>query len=328
MNNHVRSMCLAIVLLLCASNSGAVDFDWAEIGNASNLADNTGYGSVDYEYNIAKTEVTNAQYIEFLNAVAKTDTYGLYNTNMNDTPLGGITRGGTSGNYTYSLKDGDTNWSNKPVVYVDWYDTLRFSNWLQNGQPTGSQNSTTTEDGVYDMSLGASVVRKADAVFFLPNENEWYKAAYYSPEGIYYDYATGTDTQPNNNAPGNDTGNSANYYLGHEAIGSPYYSNDVGAYSLSVSPYGTYDQNGNVWEWNETLIGSSSRGLRGGSWYGLAVALPASNRYDQFDPSYMDFNGGFRVASYTGNDIIPEPLSIGLLVLSMGSLLFRRANKA
>ncbi len=38
----------------------------------------------------------------------------------------------------------------------------------------------------------------------------------------------------------------------------------VGAFTQADSYYGTYDQGGNVWEWNDTIIGSS-RGVRGGS---------------------------------------------------------------
>ena len=54
-------------------------------GNAADTAvmarewhDTTGYGSVPYVYNIGKYDVTVGQYCQFLNAVAKTDTYGLY----------------------------------------------------------------------------------------------------------------------------------------------------------------------------------------------------------------------------------------------------------
>ena len=36
--------------------------------------------------------------------------------------------------------------------YVSFYDALRFANWLHNGQPSGPQDSTTTEDGAYTFS--------------------------------------------------------------------------------------------------------------------------------------------------------------------------------
>jgi len=179
-------------VMLIATNVGAMDFDWAVIGNTGNAPDGT-KGSVDYEYSIAKTEVTNAQYIEFLNAVADTDPNGLYNSSMGSNKYGGIIQSGTSGSYTYCLKDNDLNWAKRPVVFVDWYDTLRFTNWLHNGQPIGIQNASTTEYGAYDLSLIGSerIERLEDVKFFLPNTDEWYKAAYYDPIAeVYYDYAT------------------------------------------------------------------------------------------------------------------------------------------
>ena len=109
------------------------------------------------------------KYCELLNAAAKTDTYGLYNTSMGST-YGGIDRSGSPGSYTYTAKGGDPNWDRRPVNYVSWYDCLRFVNWLHNGQPAGAQDGDTTEDGAYDMSLGSSVVRKPGA---LPASNEF-----------------------------------------------------------------------------------------------------------------------------------------------------------
>ena len=87
---------------------------------------------------------------------------------------------------------------------MSYYDALRFANWMHNGQPIGVQDASTTEDGAYDMSLGAAVVRKAGAKVFLPNEDEWYKAAYYKGGGTdagYWDYATQSDTIPTLEAP-------------------------------------------------------------------------------------------------------------------------------
>ncbi len=330
----MRRMCVALsVLFLSASSVGAVSFDWAVIGNPGNPADNTGYGSVGYQYSISKTEVTNAQYIEFLNAVAKDDTYDLYSVTMGNT-YGGITRNGTSGSYTYTLKDNDANWANRPVVYVSWYDVLRFVNWLHNGQPTGEQDTTTTEYGAYDLSLiGVQrIVRLEGANVFLPNNNEWYKAAYYDPiTKVYYDYATGTNTQPDNNVPDDDTGNSANYYNRNL---SPYYSTEVGAYYESVSPYGTYDQSGNVSEWTESAPDSNiivpNRYHRGGSWFHTSSQL---TRQISNGPTHEDDCLGFRIASfYTGeeggNEPIPEPASIGLVMLSLSGLALRRAKKS
>ncbi len=69
-----------------------VSFAWVTVTNAGNAADPQneesvpGIGSVPYHFRIAKYEVTNDQYTEFLNAVAKTDLNGLYNASMGSDP--------------------------------------------------------------------------------------------------------------------------------------------------------------------------------------------------------------------------------------------------
>ena len=330
----MKKYILVMISMLIASSVAAVDFDWAVIGNAGNDADDTGYGAVSYTYKIATTEVTNSQYREFLNAVATTDTYGLYNDNMGG-EYGGITQNGSSGNFSYNYKDDDEAWASRPVGYISWYDALRFVNWLNNDQPTGLQDATTTEYGVYDMSLQSTdpstIVRLAGADYWLPSEDEWYKAAYYNPQtGAYYDYATGTDTQPDNNTPDNDSGNSVNYKDETQTLGSPYYSTEVGAYDDSESPYGTYDQNGNVWEWNEALIGSSNRCYRGGGWNHSASYLRSTSRYYFGSDPNSEFSFvGLRIASpYLDESAIPEPMSIGLTLLSLGGLFMRKIKRA
>jgi hypothetical protein len=182
----------ALVALLAlvatfAADARAVTIPTVPVGNPGNVGEvqpQGTFGAVAYDYRIGTTEVTVGQYTDFLNAVAATDTYALYNTSMDtDFNIRGISRSGVSGSYTYSVIGSAA----LPVTYVSWGDAARFSNWLHNGQPTGAQNASTTEDGAYTLNGATSqaalsaVTRKAGATWFIPNESEWYKAAYHQP---------------------------------------------------------------------------------------------------------------------------------------------------
>jgi formylglycine-generating enzyme required for sulfatase activity len=192
------------------------------------------------------------------------------------------------------------------VNFVSWGDAARFANWLHNGQPTGAQDLTTTEDGSYfldgatsDVALIA-VIRESDATWVIPSEDEWYKAAYHYNDGAtgnYWDYPTRSDTAPTSeDPPGTDmTSGSANYGW---VIGSPYYRAEAGAYGAkpSHSPYGTFDQGGNVQEWNEAVLLGTYRGLRGGGYPDNADTLHAADRGTVPFPTSESSGLGFRVA--------------------------------
>ena len=327
-----------------------VTIDLVPVGNAGNANDPaTGnvYGGVGYDYQIGKYDVTIGQYTAFLNAVAATDTYSLYDASMaSDRNVAGISRTGGSGSYSYSAIDNGGNSSNRPVTFVSWWDSARFANWMANGQPTGAQSSTTTENGAYNVNGATSGNAPAKNVtnpntsaaptFYIPTENEWYKAAYYSPllnsgSGGYYTYATQSDT-----APGNVIGsgsNQANYYLGavYSVTQSASYSSsqnyltDVGAFSGSGSFYGTFDQNGNVQQWNDLDgTGGSSRGLRGGSWDDFNPSFLSSSYSSSNSPSEGSFLIGFRLAAPVG---VPEPSTCASLLAGLacgGYSMFRR----
>ena len=85
--------------------------------------------------------------------MAKTDTYGLYNSSMSNDVKGGILQSGSPGAHTYSVKPG---YERMPVVFVSLYDAVRFVNWLENGQPSGPQGEGTTETGSYILSTEGS----------------------------------------------------------------------------------------------------------------------------------------------------------------------------
>jgi len=306
----------APLLLFAVGAAQAVSIDLVPVGNAGNTNDATGYGRVDQPYLIGKYEITNAQWRDFLTAKASvSDPYGLYNTNMAGL-YGGIDRRWSVDHDVYTAKGGDANWDNRPVNYVSFWDAARFCNWLQNGQGSGD-----TETGAY-INIGnqSTFARQSGAKYFIPTENEWYKAAYYDPGkpggAGYWDYPTKSNAPPINTLLTPDPGNHANYWDYHGTgnggytMGGPYYSTVVGDFENSASPYGTFDQGGNLWEWNETAFDYSSRGMRGGDWFYRFDAL-ARTRYYYYDPVYEGHDVGdvgFRVAS------VPEPGSITLIV--------------
>jgi hypothetical protein len=168
---------LAILAGIALSTSAfaVVTMEYVSVGHAGNAADPaTGslYGAVAYAYQIGKYEVTNVQYVEFLNAVdpGGGNVNGVYNAYMGSDVRRGIT-------YTAGAVDGAkymirSSMGDKPVNYVSWYDAARFTNWLHNGQGSGG-----TETGAYTLSGNTSLITKnPGATVYLPSENEWYKA--------------------------------------------------------------------------------------------------------------------------------------------------------
>jgi formylglycine-generating enzyme len=192
---------------------------------------------------------------------------------------------------------------------VSWFDAARFCNWLHNGRPTGGQDATTTERGAYTLdgaTNGLSIVLNRGAKFWIPSEDEWYKAAYYHPAGRggdvdnYWIYPMRSNAVPSN-AVG-PLPNQANFRTTFYSVTQSLYSvsqnylSDAGSYTAGESYFGTFDQGGNVSEWTDAVAGGSSRIHRGGSWEGLETKLRSSDR-DQATPNSGDLHLGFRVAA-------------------------------
>ncbi len=309
----MRTLLLAgFCALLGAGSAHAVRI--ADPGNPADPATGSLYGAVNHTYDIGKSEVTNAQYTEFLNAKAASDPLALYSAAMAG-GFGGITQSGVSGSFTYATVGGRAN---NPVNFVSWFDAIRYANWLHNGKGGGD-----TETGSYTLlggtpvpSNGATITRNPGATFVLPSEDEWYKAAYYDAVSSSYNpypFADGFNGVACE-VPAGTTTHSANCDF---AVGN---TTDVGAYTTSPSAYGTVDQGGNLFEWNEALIGSF-RGVRGGNWSNIPGSLAASFR-GSLHSNTEAWDIGFRVAS------VPEPGTGLLLVAGLLGLAGWRTGRA
>lgn len=299
-NIRAFASCVAIALAGLGSYASAAPMTFKEVGNPGNPAQssgvNAGIGSVANTFYMSSTETTVSQYTNFLNQAAKSDPNGLYDNQMSTI---GITRSGSSGSFVYTSS---TSFNLRPVTFVSWFDAARYVNWLVTG--------TSTENGAYNLALSGSAAfqRQPGATFFLPNANEWYKAAFYRPGTTNYGtwastVGSGTVT-PAAALATSGTVPAANYNV---VAGT---TTDVGSYSSTVSSYGMYDMLGNVTEWTETAASSTQvRAFSGAYTIALAnVSNWGSNGAAQLR-TVTNFNDniGFRVAA-----AVPEPGTIAL----------------
>lgn len=325
--------------------AGAVTIDWVTVGDPGNAADTTTYGTVNASFQIMKFEFTNSQYAEFLNAIdpAGTNPNSVYNTNMGGNVRGGISF--TSGNTPGAKYAVRTNMGDKPVNYVSWWTAARVANWLHNGAQTyGSTDSSASapqNTGAYSVGTATSgnvVPVNAGALFYIPTENEWYKAAFYNPtlnggSGGYLDYGNGFDAAPTTvTADGTGvgsaggTGNFANFNLAADWNSLNGNVTTVGT-NGGASYYGAFDMSGNVYEWNDLdglATNGSSSGLRSGGWLNLGPFNLSSAFRNTNDAATSNNSYGFRLAAP-----VPEPATCAMALagLACGGSLMRRRKR-
>jgi formylglycine-generating enzyme required for sulfatase activity len=301
---------------VCHHACADVIFEMTTIGNPGNAPDapwpdpEVLVGSVPYIYQISTYEVTVAQYVAFLNAVASSDPHGLYRENMSDPGMTGgaiIERYGTEGSYTYAAVAGKEN---QPVRSVNFYSGLRLANWLHNGQGDGD-----TETGSYNLSLGAWVTREPGATWVLASQDEWHKAAYYDPDTeSYWEYPNGRDSI---DYPTDET-TPREHNFGGSMIGwqGNVYFTSIGE-TTGYSAYGVFDMGGNVEEWTDSLVPPGqglNRVVQGGSFVSHDSYLSRAGAISR-DPDIASNARGLRLV------LIPEPSTMFLLLLG-GPLLF------
>ena len=321
-----------------SAHAAPIAINWVTVGDPGNAADTSGSpspaGAVAESFKIMKYEFTNSQYATFLNAVdpGGSNPLGLYAGGYGsgvDYRYGIQWQSGASGTH-YVVRN---NFGDKPVTFVSWFDAARVANWLHNNGAYGS-----TETGAYTLvgyqTSGTAPARNPGARYFIPTENEWYKAAYYKGGGTnagYWDYATQSNTAPSavtadstGIGSAGSTGNFANYGYGAPWSGGSPNVTTVGT-NGGPSAYGAFDMGGNVFELNDLTGGAgSTRGYRGGDFLYSANALAAWGRYTAA-PDFQDGYIGFRLAA-----IVPEPSTVAMALagLACGGLFLRRRKRA
>jgi formylglycine-generating enzyme len=281
---------MAVVNVTSADTIQGIDINFVTIGNPGNAGDTraeanpNGCGAVSYNYRIGKYEVTNAQWNAFTAAA-----------------------GAPTGNPSYAY-DENAYWTGaqQPTNYVSWYEAAQFCNYLTSGNKSLGAYQLGT-DGSITVNRAAAI-SAYDTAYVIPTEDEWYKAAYFKPDGSGYSlYANGQNTIP--------AADGWNYYGG-----SSIFPWNVGTGEQEQN--GTFDMMGNVCEWNETLIDGFYRGIRGWSYDSggadpTGYYLSSSGRNDCLrDPTFENDSVGFRIAS------VPEPAT--LLLFALGAFVLKR----
>ena len=289
--------------------TGANQFtiDFTTIGNAGNAADTTGYGSVGYTYRIGTYTISQ-------NQIDAATASGLAN----------VTAGAWSGD--------------RPAANMTWYESAAFVNWLNTSTGHQAAYNLSYSGGSWSMSLWNSFdpgynsynqYRNANAYYFLPSENEWYKAAYGKSDGSgYFLYPTASDAAPIAVSSGTASGTAV--------FNQSYYRGPASVYAAGgLSSYGTMGQGGNVWEWEESAFSGTnsnadaSRGFRGGYWDSAVADLQSTCRNSfegNLTPLWEGDSRGFRVASIALS--VPEPSTYALLGLGAIVMLMAVRRKA
>lgn len=306
MNTLAAYLISGIGVLNVALAAPLVDIETIKIGHAGNTADTTGFGAVEYEYSISKYEITLKEYSAFLNAVASkkdpdkpwlSDLYDQENMEDPTDVVGQLMERTGDGTLTSPYKYNVVGDPSRPMPWVSWFNAARFVNWLHNGADVGSD----TEDGAYslDHKIKDAVIHKnANAHWWLPSEDEWYKAAFYNPRnGRYSTYPTRSNSLPKRCiAAGVRQRQGINMANFNGCNPEKQKLQPVGFFTKTSSYYGLYDMAGNLWEWNDGIVNDMNRVIRGGSWSWGTTTVHKNHRRDYL-PQERDDDIGFRVST-------------------------------
>jgi len=266
-------------------------------------------GRVNYKYRITRTEVTNAQYHDFITQYVRAP--GLPFAPGAGLGRGLFIRGFEPGGIP--IIDVVPGREQTPAEVTVLY-AAAYMNWLHNDQGTTREDFAT---GAYDLDqfvrdpvtgqFPEQKPREEGARFFLPSTDEWTKAAHYDPnryglgeEGFWL-YPDGGQEPLVTGLPGEP---GAETSAGTEV----FEMFDVGSYPGTLSPWGLLDVSGGFDEATDTLSFFGDSRIRVGSDV-ISQRVDFDDRLDNVFNLGPGDTIGFRVAS-----IVPAP-GAGVIML-------------
>ena len=148
MSRIIASLLVIATFLVALPSASAVTIPTVPVGNAPNAADTTGYGAVGNGYRIGTTEVSNSQVRRVLKRQGRQRSVGPFTTGRWAAVSAALRKAAPAPASPYAVIAGR---GDMPVNFVSWYDSIRFANWLNNGQGSGD-----TETGAYTLLGGTA----------------------------------------------------------------------------------------------------------------------------------------------------------------------------
>lgn len=350
MRSRSVTSCSAVLALGLASVSLAQPdpsgIEFVTVGSPGNPAYNgpdpdgtvAGRGSVGYAYRIGKTEVTSAQWLEFMNAAkARPDPIPFISE---PGPWGGVRDTSYPGpGVRYRLSAGIPNADMVPVGGISWRTAAIFTNWLNNDK---SLEFSAFMNGAYDVSTfgtidgnpyhwGDQLAHNPGARYWIPTLDEWMKAAHWSPtnpnNGGWFTYPLGSDSPPVYGPPpgypGGSPDNQAN--SGFTLPGGDHFYIPLMSYPNALSPWGAMDMAGSKEEWTESvwIVDDLMARFLDGSWAGTVVGTDSVYGVSGSAPSSSSSGHGFRIAAVS----IPSPAAVSVLLTALISPRRRRSER-
>ncbi|MCC5786487.1 MAG: SUMF1/EgtB/PvdO family nonheme iron enzyme [Phycisphaerales bacterium] len=254
----------AVSLPLAASAQPLPDygFDWITVGDPGNAAYDTTFmlgrptGSVDYSFRIAASPLSNAQWIDFANALDTVATpQEQFWMELQASPAVRRNSGGV-----FEITPGREQFGAR----TNYMLAAMYANWMHNDR---SPDRAAFDSGAYDMSLfvnnggtwSSEGARSPDARFWIPSIDEHIKASYYDPdkhgpgEGGYWRFPHQSDEPPAYALPW-EPGAQSNAGIEPPFTGEWRTEMPLGLYPETTSAYGLQDVSGGVLEWTDSPL--------------------------------------------------------------------------